>query len=64
MTTSPAVQTLFNEKANSYSALPSEADRTYPSSLCLHWPVFERRKNLFTAKVETCLLLGNCVTVL
>lgn len=64
MTTSPAEQTLFNEKANNYSALPSEADRTYPSSLGLHWPVLERRKDLFTAKVEMCLLRGNCVTVL
>lgn len=34
--TSPAMQTLFNEKAHSYSALPFLAGQTYPSSLDLH----------------------------
>lgn len=62
VTTSPAMQTLFNEKANSYSALPSTAGQTYPSSLGLHWPGLERRKDLFMAKVEMCLLPGNYVT--
>lgn len=62
VTTSPAMQTLFNEKANSYSALPSTAGQTYPSSLGLHWPGLERRKDLFMAKVEMGLLPGNYVT--
>lgn len=62
VTTSPAMQTLFNEKANSYSALPSTAGQTYPSSLGLHWPGLERRKDLFMAKVEMYLLPGNYVT--